>query len=191
MSQTANCGVIRPVTLSTPTRLSMETHFMPAFLASKTSFAPFLHLRLSRESYTMNYSIFVVLLSAFLSTTTANALSGSATLATSYISHADVVTTPAPNRPPDHELRKRQPYSQYICGYSDVTRTRYCVSSSDYCTATIFPNGQAYAYCSDPNVDNQVFVTTGYNSWNFNTPCPSLALCWYVHYNYTSKILDF
>jgi hypothetical protein len=90
------------------------------------------------------------------------------------------VTTTAPARPSVDDLRRRQYYPNYICGYdSGAINTISCIDTALSCMATLLPNGQAYQYCSTPGAAAQAIATSAipYGRWTY---CPDYTLCWYV-----------
>ena len=76
----------------------------------------------------------------------------------------------------------RQPHSKNpnpgnFCGFS-YPYTWSCIETLQSCTNSLFPNGNAYLYCSQVGAGSQVVYTTGYNYFGGPQSCVPDALCW-------------
>lgn len=118
----------------------------------------------------------LALLCALALQASAGVLSGSHTAAAE-----SSLTTSPPSLTDAHELRKRIERPGYWCGTNadyDIAIT--CQVHTQSCRGTIFPDRNAYAYCSTEGVANQIVLTTGIAYYSGSASCGLSTLCWYV-----------
>lgn len=87
---------------------------------------------------------------------------------------AAAITAP----PSGFELRKRQGDRHYVCGYDPSGESVTCPNHDLTCAASIYPDAEAYVYCSTGGALLATVTTTAFANWDTATRCPSLAYCW-------------
>lgn len=85
--------------------------------------------------------------------------------------------TEAPNLRDARGLLSKRDSPDWLCGSGTAIGSITC-SHTRSCAGQVFSNGQAYQYCSDPNLVNQDVTTVVHANWPANETCPNSAQCW-------------
>jgi hypothetical protein len=124
--------------------------------------------------------VLAVLISAALRVTAAILPTSTAYTASTTWPSAPAITPFGSRRGYRNEIRQvnsNDPNPGNWCGFSSYY-TWSCVDSLKSCTNSLFPNGDAYLYCSQVGAPSQVVITTGYDYAQGVKSCVPNAYCW-------------